>query len=72
MQELTNLALASSKTTLSASDMRSPLCLIRCDKGMGGIQGELVSRAGNSDSSWGSVLLVHVIVSLKVVNKRRE
>ena len=39
---------------------------------MGGIQGKLVSGAGNGGSSWGSGLLVHVIVSPRVMSKRRE
>ena len=39
---------------------------------MGGIKGKLVSGAGNGGSGWGSGLLVHVIVSLRVMSKRRE
>ena len=47
VKRLTNLVLASSKTSLLAAEMKLRPCLIGQGKGRGGRQGELVSRVGD-------------------------
>ena len=53
VKRLTNLVLASSKTSLSAAEMKSRPRLIGRGKGRGGRQGGLVSRVGDGGRTSG-------------------